>query len=440
MQIFRLSSLAFVAVTACTAAQAGNSGQSKERAAVVIDAPACARNDGGLRLPPGFCATIFADSIGSARHLVVAPNGDVFVNLQKAQHGPVASIPAGIVGLRDTNGDGRADVIERFGSGGNTGIAFHDGYLYADVGTSIVRYPIPSGQLRPSGPADTVVTGMPGQPGHASRNFVITPNGTMYVNFGSPSNACQLKDRAEGSPGKENCPELETRAGIWKFDANGHSQRPSLESRYATGLRNSVALTLDPSGTRLYAVPNGRDQLSGNWPSLFTPQQSADLPGEVFVEVNARDDYGWPFCYYDGLVHEYRLAPEYGGDGKSVGRCSTLKQPIYSFPAHWAPLAVQFYSGKNFPSRYRNGVFVAFHGSWNRDPLPQAGYNVVFLPMPNGHAQEQFEFFAEGFTTPNPARNTAAHRPVGLAVAPDGALYISDDVGGRIYRVTWSGT
>ena len=167
MQIFRLSSLAFVAVTACTAAQAGNSGQSKERAAVVIDAPACARNDGGLRLPPGFCATIFADSIGSARHLVVAPNGDVFVNLQKAQRGPAASIPAGIVGLRDTNGDGRADVIERFGSGGNTGIALHDGYLYADVGTSIVRYPIPSGQLRPSGPADTVVTGMPGQPGQS---------------------------------------------------------------------------------------------------------------------------------------------------------------------------------------------------------------------------------------------------------------------------------
>lgn len=439
MQSIRLSSFAFLTVVGCTAAQAGNSGQSKEKAAVVIDAPACARNDAGLRLPPGFCATIFADSIGAARHLVVAPNGDVFVNVQRSQRGPFASIPAGQVGLRDSNNDGRADVIERFGDGGNTGIALFNGYLYADVGTSIVRYPLSSGQLRPNGPPDTVVTGLPGQPGHTSRNFVITPNGTMYVNFGSPSNACQLKDRAEASPGRENCPELQTRAGIWSFDAAGHMQRPSLETRYATGLRNSVALTLDPSGNRLYAAPNGRDQLSGNWPSLFTDAQNAELPGEVLVEVNGGQDYGWPFCYYDGLAHEYRLAPEYGGDGKTIGRCSSLKQPVYSFPAHWAPLGIQFYTGRNFPSHYRNGLFVAMHGSWNRAPLPQAGFNVVFLPLPNGRPQDQFEFFAEGFTTPNPARGAAAHRPVGLAVAPDGALYISDDAGGRIYRVTWSG-
>lgn len=440
MQSIRLSRFAFLALAGCTAAQAGNSGQSKEKAFVVIDVPACARNDAGLRLPPGFCATIFADSVGAARHLVVAPNGDVFVNVERSQRGPLASIRPGQVGLRDTNNDGRADVVERFGDGGNTGIALFKGYLYADVGTSIVRYPLPSGQLRPSGPPDTVVTGLPGQPGHTARNFVITPSGTMYVNFGSPSNACQLKDRQAASPGKENCPELQTRAGIWKFDAAGHLQQPSIDARYATGLRNSVALTLDPSGQRLYAAPNGRDQLSGNWPSLFTDAQNAELPGEIFVEVNAHDDYGWPFCYYDGLVHQYRLAPEYGGDGKTAGRCASLKQPMYSFPAHWAPLAIQFYTGKNFPSHYRNGLFVAMHGSWNRAPLPQAGFNVVFLPMPDGRPQEQFEFFAEGFTTPNPARGAASHRPVGLAVAPDGALFVSDDAGGRIYRVTWSGS
>jgi glucose/arabinose dehydrogenase len=372
--------------------------------------------------------------------MVVAPNGDLFVNLQSSRRGPVASIPAGLVGLRDTNGDGRADVVERFGTGGNTGIALYNGFIYADVGTAIVRYPLPAGQLRPSGNADTIVSGMPGQPGHVARNFVITRDGTLFVNFGSPSNACQLEDRKAGSPGKENCPELTTRAGIWKFNANSLGQKPTLASRYATGLRNSVALTLDPSGNRLYAVPHGRDQLSGNWPSLFTNDQNAELPGEMFVEVNEGADYGWPYCYYDGLAHGYRLAPEYGGDGKTVGRCANIKEPIYSFPAHWAPNAVRFYTGRNFPQRYRNGVFVAFHGSWTRAPLPQAGFNVVFLPMSNGRTQSQFEFFAEGFSAPNPAQGTATHRPTGLAIAPDGALYISDDAGGRIYRVTWAGT
>jgi glucose/arabinose dehydrogenase len=440
MNLRRPISIAFFGLASCTAAKAGNTGSSTERAAVVIDAPACVRNDAGLRLPPGFCATIFADSIGSARHMVVAPNGDVFVNLQPTRRGPVASIPAGVVGLRDTNADGRADVVERFGTGGNTGIALYDGYLYADVGTSIVRYSLPAGQLRAAGSADTIVSGLPGQPGHVARNFVITRDGTLFVNIGSPSNACQLEDRKAGSPGKENCPELATRAGIWKFNATSLKQKPTLESRYATGLRNSVALTLDQSGNRLFAVPHGRDQLSGNWPSLFTTEQNAELPGEMFVEVGQGADYGWPYCYYDGIAHGYRLAPEYGGDGKSAGRCARLKEPIYSFPAHWAPNAVQFYTGRNFPERYRGGVFVAFHGSWNRAPLPQAGFNVVFLPMSNGRAQSQFEFFAEGFSIPNPPQGGATHRPSGLAVAPDGALYISDDVGGRIYRVTWAGT
>jgi glucose/arabinose dehydrogenase len=258
MNFCRLNPLILVTLAACTAAQAGNTGSSTERASVVIDAPACARNDAGLRLPPGFCATIFADSIGSARHMTVAPNGDLFINLQASRRGPVASIPAGLVGLRDTNGDGKADVIERFGKGGNTGIALHNGYLYADVGTAIVRYPLPAGQLRPSGDADTVVSSLPGQPGHAARNFVITRDGTLYVNVGSATNACQAEDRKAGSPGKENCPELETRAGIWKFNASLLGQKPTLAARYATGLRNSVALTLDPSGNRVYAVPHGR--------------------------------------------------------------------------------------------------------------------------------------------------------------------------------------
>jgi glucose/arabinose dehydrogenase len=160
----------------------------------------------------------------------------------------------------------------------------------------------------------------------------------------------------------------------------------------------------------------------------------------MLVEVNSGDDFGWPYCYYDRAARGYRLAPEYGGDGKTVGRCASIKAPVYPFPAHWAPNGVLYYTGTLFPARYRNGVFVAFHGSWNRAPLPQAGFNVAFLPMRDGHALSEHEIFADGFAALSPPdRTTAAHRPTGLALGPDGALYISDDVRGRIYRVTWSG-
>ena len=420
-----LQTIALVILAACTSARAEKSGST-----------AACTNDAGLKLPSGFCATVFADSIGSARHLVVGSNGDVFVNVQKSRRGPNASIAAGIVALRDTNRDGRADVVERFGDGGNTGIGLYNGFIYADVGTSILRYPIAAGQLKPNGPADTIVSQMPGQPGHASRNFVITRDGTLYINFGSPTNACQERDRTP-TPGKPNCPERDTRAGIWKFNANTRNQTPSINARYASGLRNSVALTLDPSGTHLFALPNGRDQL--NLFPAFTAEQNADLPAEVLLQVNKGDDFGWPFCYYDGITRGYRLAPEYGGDGKAVGQCEKIKAPVYAFPAHWAPVGMIVYNGSQFPAHYRNGVFVAFHGSWNRAPLPQAGFNVTFLPMRERVPQSNHEVFADGFTTSPPPPGGAAHRPVGIAQGPDGSLYISDDVGGRIYRITYSG-
>src|SRR5829696_2738051 len=153
-------------IGACTTA---NSSPVPTSGAKSRSATSCS-GQAGLRLPTGFCATIFADSIGAARHLVVAPNGDVFVNLRSSRRGPLASIAAGQVGLRDANGDGRADVVERFGSAGGTGIALYNGFLYADHGTSIVRFPIVPGQLKPGGAPETVVANMPGQPGHDARN------------------------------------------------------------------------------------------------------------------------------------------------------------------------------------------------------------------------------------------------------------------------------
>jgi mono/diheme cytochrome c family protein len=151
-------------------------------------------------------------------------------------------------------------------------------------------------------------------------------------------------------------------------------------------------------------------------------------------------DFGWPECYYDDGQKKLVLAPEYGGDGgKAVGVCTQKQAPIAAFPAHWAPNDMLIYEGSQFPSAYKDGAFIAFHGSWNRAPLPQGGYNVVFQPLADGKASGTFVVFADGFAGAIKQPGQAAHRPTGLAVGPDGALYIADDQGGRIWRVTHRG-
>lgn len=394
----------------------------------------------GLILPAGFCATIFADSVGSARHLVVAANGDVFVNIQSGRPNTYnATIPAGVLALRDTNGDGVADLRERFADTGNTGIGLHAEHLYVDIGHSIIRYPMSPGSLRPSGPAEIVVSGLPTLPGHRARNLAFSSDGSLYVNVGSATNSCQVRERQNESPGHDPCTELRTRAGIWHFDATRPGQQFTPGARFATGIRNATGLAIDPATGALFAASHGRDQLHQNWPLLFTAEQGAELPAEELFHVTQGDDFGWPYCYWDGAQRKRVLAPEYGGNGSEVGRCAARKGNVSAFPAHWAPNALTFYSGRVFPERYRGGAFIAFHGSWNRAPLPQGGYNVVFLPFTNGTTRGAWEVFADGFAGPDPQPSTAPHRPTGLAVGPDGALYLSDDVGGRIWRITFGG-
>ncbi len=399
---------------------------------------ACAQ-DAGLKLADGFCATIFADSVGAVRHMAVTSGGDLLINMQSSRStSVVAAVKAGQAVLRDNDKDGDADAIQRFGAGGGSGIALYKDYLYADVGRAIVRYKIDWNTLRPQGSVDSVVTGIPGPPGHTSRNFEIAPDGTMYVNFGSSTNACQEKDRTAASKGTDPCKELDVRAGIWRFSADKLNQRPSLANRYATGLRNSVALRIGPS-KQLYAIVQGRDQLFGNWSDKFTEQQNAEMPAEEFVAINEGDDFGWPYCFYDGIQSKLVLGPEYGGDGTTVDRCAGKKNPIMAMPAHWSPIDLLFYTGSQFPARYRNGVFATFHGSWNRAPLPQAGYKVVFIPMVDGRPVGTFEEFADNFTPIlDPAK--ATHRPAGIVQAPDGSIFVGDDAGGRIYRITYRGS
>jgi glucose/arabinose dehydrogenase len=392
---------------------------------------ACLPDNAGLTLPPGFCALVVAESVGPARHLVVAPTGDIYVAVRNTRQTPGA-----VVALRDTDGDGVADVRVRFGPGGGSGIALHDGYLYFATDDSVVRWPWRPGSLQPAGPAETMARELVNRGAHSAKGIALGADGYLYVNVGAPSNACQAQDRQPGVPGQDPCPLLDLSGGIWRFKLDRPGQTQTEGERIATGLRNSWAMAWDPSGA-LYAIQHGRDMLHGNWPGLYTPEQSAEKPAEELFKIEVGGDYGWPYCYYDPELKQKVLAPEYGGDGKKIGRCAAARAPEVAFPAHWAPNGLLFYTGTQFPAEYRGGVFVAFHGSWNRAPLPQGGYNVTFAPFVNGKAAGTYRVFATGFTPPDPQPRTAGHRPTGLALGPDGSLYVSDDLGGRIYRILY---
>jgi len=405
-----------------------------------IKPPECDADNGGISLPDGFCALVVADEIGTARHLVVSPAGDVYVAMRRSRG---SDAPGGVMAMRDMDGDGRTEVKLRFGgddAAGGTGIALRGSHLYFAPDGGVLRAGLPEGALEPAMPLEIIVSDLPG-PGttHAAKSAVVDDAGNLYVNIGSPSNACQQEDRQAGSPGKEPCPDLETRAGIWRFDADRIGQKQSDGVRFATGLRNTFALAIHPTSGELWGVQHGRDQLAG-WTDLFDDQDNAEKPAEEFVQIDQGDDFGWPYCYYDPAQEKKVLAPEYGGDGQLVGRCGDKKNPAIAFPAHWAPNGLVFYTGDQFPERFRNGAFIAFHGSWNRAPEPQGGYNVVFVPFgADGRPTGEWEVFADGFAGDDVSPRGALHRPSGLAVGPDGSLYVADDRGGRIYRIMYTG-
>jgi glucose/arabinose dehydrogenase/mono/diheme cytochrome c family protein len=407
----------------------------------------CSHDDSGLTLPPGFCATVFADGIGHARHLVVGANGVVYVNTWSGDYYDFDKTHEGgfLVALQDKTGAGKADVIERFGEtvqsggAGGVGIGIYKGSIYAELNDRIVRYSVPADSIVPKGAPETIVSKMPLGGDHPMHPFIIGADGSMYVDMATATNSCQPKNRQPKIPGDNPCTELETRGGVWRYDANKTNQVFSPAERYATGIRNAEGFAFDSAG-HLFVTQHGRDQLHSNWPDLYRPEQEATLPAEEVVLLKSGGDYGWPECYYDGFQKKLVLAPEYGGDGgKTVGVCANKIPPAAAFPAHWAPNAMVHYEGKNFPGRYRDGVFIAFHGSWNRAPYPQSGYNVVFQPLAGERSSGNCEIFADGFAGAKKTPADATYRPTGLAVGPDGALYISDDIRGRIYRVVYTG-
>jgi len=347
--------------------------------------------------------------------------------------------------LQDTKGAGKADVVERFGEtvqtggAGGTGVGMYRGFIYAEINDRVIRYALPAGSIVPNNPPETIVSGLPLGGDHPMHPFIIDGAGSLLVDVATATNACQPKNRQPKVAGANPCTELETRGGIWKYDANKADQKFSPADRFATGIRNAEGFAIDGAG-RIFITQHGRDQLHANWPDLYKPEEEATLPSEEVMLLKSGGDYGWPECYHDPFRKKLVLAPEYGGDGgHAVGVCASKLAPVAAFPAHWGPNAMVHYDKKQFPARYRNGVFIAFHGSWDRAPYPQGGYNVVFQPLAGDHASGGCEVFADGFAGARVTPDGAVHRPSGLAVGPDGSLFVSDDVGGRIYRIVYQG-
>ncbi|MFW6094039.1 MAG: PQQ-dependent sugar dehydrogenase [Pseudomonadota bacterium] len=392
---------------------------------------------GRVRAPEGFRVTVFHPGVGARlRHLAVRENGDVL----GARRDGI------LVGLRDEDGDGRADRVAERRLPITTGVALWGGYLYFSDDVSVRRLALDEA-LIPEGEPELVVSGFPRQSGHADKALAFDAAGNLYVNVGAPSNACQQQSRTPGSPGQQPCPELERQAALWRFPAGETGLEQSDGERYVTGTRNVLAMAWHPQADALYFAMHGRDQLAGLWPELFDADDNAEMPAEEFHRAQAGANYGWPYTFYDRRGADGRradgrgerlVAPEYGGDGEAVAERGRYQEPLYAFPAHWAPNGLVIYQDDAFPERYRGGAFIAWHGSWNRAPRPQAGYRVTFLPLAGGRPAGPSEDFLTGFagTGEIAQPSEAAYRPMGLATGPDGALYVGDTEAGRVWRVT----
>jgi len=428
MQILKTAAQLLIAGIICFSAYAGDTTGVQASKKIIPDA-----DNGGLKLTQGFSAIVVAENLGRVRHIVVNSNGDLYAKLERLRDGK------GIVRLRDTNGDGKADDSSKFGDFIGTGIAIKNGYLYASSNEDVYRYKLnDKNEVADAANPERIVKGLWNKKQHEAKAITLDDAGNLYVNIGAPSNCCQVKDRTKGSPGQDPCPILDSAGGIWQFKADKLDQSYAEGIRYATGLRNVVGLDWNSASNDLYVTQHGRDMLFQFYPEMFDVKEGAESPAEEMFRVKKGADCGWPYCYFDNGKQAKLLNPEYGGDRSKVDRCAGKEKSIVQFPGHIAPNDLLFYTGNQFPAKYKNGAFIAFHGSWNRSPEPQAGYFLVFVPFnSDGMPSGKWEIFADGFAGEN--INKAKYRPCGLAQGPDGSLYVSDDNNGKIWRITYPG-
>lgn len=430
-KIFHFLSVAFISTTMTyLTACASDSSKPKVPAQVVADA-----DNAGLKLPAGFGALKVAENTGKPRHIVVNAQGDIYVKLAKLVNGK------GILRLRDTNGNGKTNETVGFGNYVGTGISIKKDYLYASSNQEVFRYKLnDKGEVINPDQPQKIVTGLIDRGQHETKSLTLDNDGNIYVNIGAFSNSCQEVDRTPHSKGRFPCPVLDSAGGIWQFKADKTNQTYGDGLRYATGLRNVVGLDWNSQLNQLFVMQHGRDQLNTIAPELYDDKASAEQPAETMYALHKGDNAGWPYVYYDRFQNKKIVTPEYGGDGKKEGGKDAI-DPVMAFPAHMAPNGLLFYTGNMFPAHYKNGAFIAFHGSWNRAPLPQEGFYVAFVPFENGKPTGKWEIFANGFAGVEVVTGTrgAQHRPCGLAQGPDGSLYVTDDQKGTIYRIIYNG-
>jgi len=339
-----------------------------------------------IQLPPGFGISTYVRGLAGPRMMAIGPDGALYVAERNAGL---------IVRLPDRDRDGLADAVEVVADGlsAPSSLAFYvDGSLYVGETTRILRLTDPDGdgffQVQ-----EVVVGGLPSG-GHNTRTVLFDPAGTyLYVSVGSSCNVCIEED--------------ERRATIMRYRPDG-----SEETVYARGLRNAVGIKFRPGTDELWVTNNGRDRMGD------------DLPPETVYRIQQNDNAGWPRCHSGRIVD-----PEFG----EPAACDGILDPVVEMQAHSAPLGLSFYEGAQFPSSYQGDLFIAFHGSWNRT-VP-TGYKVVYIPIEDGHPGA-VQDFAVGWLRSDGSR---WGRPVDVIAGAEGSLFISDDEGGTIYRVFYSG-
>ncbi|MFB9841005.1 PQQ-dependent sugar dehydrogenase [Mucilaginibacter ginsenosidivorans] len=384
-----------------------------------------------LKLPDGFSASIVADSLGALRHLAVTSQGDIYVKLNSLKDGK------GIYFLADTNHDGSIDRKIGFAGYPGTGILINNGELYSSSNSGVFKYKLDDkGMVTDTGKPEVIVSGLVDRGRDNSKSIAIGSKGDLFVTVGSYNETCREKDSGKGIPG---CPLLDSVGGVWKFKTNKTDQSYGDAVHYTRGLKNVVGIDWNNATNSLFVMQHGRGAFDDKFPQYYTPKQSAELPAETMYELHEGADAGWPFVYYDQFQKKKMLAPEYGGDGKKAVQGKYL-DPIAAFPAHLGPNDLLFYTGKMFPEKYRNGAFIVFHG---QSPQLKKGYLVAFVPFKNGKPSGEWEIFADnfaGFDLAKPNGAALRYRPMGLAQGPDGALYVSDDLKGAIFKITYQGS